>query len=107
MGLASDEAAGSVRRRPAAGRLRWARISGGSSPRRPSRALAALAVRAYPVARAAFQADAVVAGVSDHRLWCPTPDAPLSSRPLGRGVMGGPSEVTDMDLYLMQLRQAT
>src|SRR5258705_9631554 len=36
-----------------------------------------------------------------------TPDAPHSSRPRVRGMMVEPSEVTDMDLYLMEHGQAT
>ena len=52
-------------------------------------------------------ADAEVAGVADHGLRCATPDAPHSSRLSVRGMMVEPSEVTDMDLYLMQHGQAT
>jgi len=49
------------------------------------------------------RADAEVAGVADHGLRCAT----HSSRPRVRGMMVEPSEVTDMDLYLMQHGQAT
>ena len=52
-------------------------------------------------------ADAEVAGVADHGLRCATPDAPHSARLSVRGMMVEPSEVTDMDLYLMQHGQST
>ena len=57
MGRASDEAAGPVRRRPAAGRFRgaylWSIVAAAAAA-----VPAWLAVRAYPVARAEFEADA-------------------------------------------------
>src|SRR4029077_3555439 len=49
------------------------------------------------------RADAEIAGVAVHGLRCAT----HSSRPRVRGMMVEPSEVTDMDLYLMQHGQAT
>jgi hypothetical protein len=52
-------------------------------------------------------ADAEVAGVAADGLRCATPDASHSSRLSVRGMMVEPSEVTDMDLYLMQHGQAT
>src|SRR6476620_5669986 len=49
------------------------------------------------------RADAEIAGVADHGVRCAT----HSSRPRVRAMMVEPSEVTDMDLYLMQHGQAT